>query len=240
MKTISFNQAQKEILIKYLNKRLIDWKDSFINTKGSLEKRLGKSYINPVVNAIDKISKYDSFSLTNHEKIECISCVNEHYDELYKLMDLPTFMSWLTISEEQRDVIEKLDNCNDILLKCGYFNKKEYFNEYNKTFRYQNVLDTIGKLRGAKNVFLSKTGESNYYKIAFICENNHYVPFELKSSISWREIEFRKFGTDKPEDYVPSKFSLLTTKQKAFELIESCDKQNYPEGVLEIMKNLLS
>jgi hypothetical protein len=107
-----------------------------------------------------------------------------------------------------------LDNFNDILLKCGYFNKKTIVSEHRKKFRYKYVFDAIQRLKDAKRVFLSKTANADYYKIAFICDNGEYSSFELKSQISWREIEFTKFVNENPEDHVPTRFSILTTKKK--------------------------
>lgn len=240
MKTISFSQTQKEILLQHLKQNLDYWTEVFKDLNNSLKKRKEKSHIDPIVSVIEKITKHNNFSLTNNEKIACIICANEHYEEVKKQLNLPNFMSWLTINEKQLYIIEELDDCKDILLKCGYFNKKEYLYEHNKTFRYKNILNAIQRLRLSERIFLSNAGEGNHYKIAFICDNNEYAIFELKWPISWREIEFSKLGEDKPENYVPKRFSQLTTKQKAKEILQKCDKKNYPDGVLDIMVNLLS
>lgn len=240
MKAISFNQEQKEILINLLQKRLDFWKQEFKEQDGSIKKQLEKMHIIPVISALDKLSNQISFTLSPDEKVECISCVNEDYYQTKSLLNLPTPLSWLIISDEQLKIISRLDNFNDILLKCGYFNTKTNLSDHRKKFRYKYVLDAIQRLKDAESVFLSKTGNADYYKIAFICNNDEYSTFELKMPISWSEIEFTKFGNDKPADYVPTRFSILTTKQKAKELLLSCESQNYPKGVLEAVKYLLS
>jgi hypothetical protein len=92
----------------------------------------------------------------------------------------------------------------------------------------------------SNTVFLSKIGKKDYYKIAFICENSEYATFELTHRISWRDMKFVSFNNESPTEIGTKRFNIITTKENAKVLFANCDKEFYPEGVLEFINLLLN
>lgn len=202
--------------------------------------RFENSYVKPLASALDKISNYDTASYDSKEKTACISCINEHYNNFRNELQLPTASSWLTISEQQLNVIRKLDNCKNILFKCGYYNKKYAYKTYDIEFRYSHILTTVDKLKKSSKVFLSKAGQDDFYKIAFIYNESEYLTFELKKPINLIDIKFTSIREQSLEEIARERFSMLTTRTKAKELLATCDNRYYPDGVLGFMNVLLN
>jgi hypothetical protein len=128
MKLITFTTDEKTLLQGLLKKRL-DYCNEILMEEPSgskaERKRYENFYIKPLASALDKISNEESTIYDSKEQSACISCINEHYNDFYNELQLPTAFSWLTISDQQINVVRKMDNCKDILYKCGYYNKKK-------------------------------------------------------------------------------------------------------------------
>lgn len=243
MKQIIFTKDERVILQGFLEKRL-DYYHKYLNEIGLID-RTGKRnfdsfYIKPLISALEKISNQESASFDSKEKLVFISCINEHFDDVYNELKLPTALSWLTISDKQRQIITQIDTYKDILQKSGYYSKKHSFVRYDTKFRYRNILEVVEKMRLSDIIFLSHVGQGYFYKIAFVCNNEEYFPFELSQQISLRDIKFIPFNGQTLESIAAKKFSLTTTKSNTRELISTCEPIHYPEGVLDFIKELLS
>ena len=243
MKQIIFTKDERAILQGFLEKRL-DYYRKYLNEIGLID-RAGKRsfdsfYIKPLLSALEKILNQESAFFDSKEKLVFISCINEHFDDVFNELKLPTALAWLTISDKQRTNIIQLDTYKDILQKSGYYSKKHSFIRYDTEFRYRNILAIVEKMRRSDIIFLSQVGQGYFYKIAFVCNNEEYFPFELSHQISLRDIKFIPFYGQTLESIASKNFSLTTTKSKAKELISTCEPLHYPEGVLDFMKELLS
>jgi hypothetical protein len=242
MKQTTFTTDERNLLQGLLKKRLDNYNKTYIDKASGDKigiKHFENFYIKPMASALDKILNHESAIYSSKEKLALMSCANEHYDHFYKELNLSAPLSWVTISDYQRNVISKLDNCKNILLKCGYYNTKQFSVEFDKDFRYSNILTLVEKLKRSNRIFLSGTGQNDYYKIAFVYDNKEYLPFELKHHISLRNINFISLNGQSPDSIATKKFSLITTKPKAKELIASCESKNYPVGVLDFVNALL-
>ena len=209
------------------------------NDQGGL-KRFEKIYISPIVSALDKISSEEISNYSSSEKSAFMSCINENIKSYYDELKLTTPMSWLSISDEQRRMVKKLDICKDILAKCGYRKAKVGFNNFDDEIRYGNILQTFDKLNNSNKIFISKVGEKGLYKIAFVFNNKEFLSIELNHKILFSTLKFVSLKGETPEDYGEKHFSLITTKEKAREMFSSIESTHYPDGVIEFIKKLLS
>ena len=242
MKQTTFTTDERNLLQRLLKKRLDYYNDSMTEQTSSEKtgrNRFERFYFKPLISALDKISNHETALYDSKEKLACISCINEHYDDFYNELQLPTAFSWLTISDQQLSVVHKLDNCKDILIKCGYYNKKDTFKRYDTEFRYSHILTTVDKLKKSNKVLLSKVGHNNFYKIAFVYDDKEFLPFKLKQQVTLSEVRFSSLNGQSPEDIATKKFSMITTKTKAKELLATCESQSYPNGVFDFMNVLL-
>lgn len=243
MKQTTFTTDERNLLEGVLNKRL-DYYNECLTEQASSDKsgkkRFESFYVKPLVSALDKISNYKTALYDSKEKLACISCINEHYNDYYSELQLPTAFSWLTISDQQLIVVLKLDNCKEILYKCGYYNKKDTYKRYDTEFRYNHILTIIDKLKRSNKVFLSKAGQKDFYKIAFVYDDKEFLPFELKQQVTLRDVKFSSLNGQAPEDIATKKFSMLTTKSKAKELLATCEPNSYPDNTLNFMNVLLN
>lgn len=230
MKHIKFTEFQKNLLIELLNQRL-KYYNEFSYKKA--RKRL--------LSALNKISTGSVTIFSDWDKTTFIGCINEHYEEFYTQLHLETVFSWLTVSQRQRELILKIDACKDILVNCGYYSKRPILGRYDTEFRYTNILSAIDKMKKSDKIFLSRSGEHDFYKIAFVYNDEEYVPFELKNVVfPKKHFRFISLEGKVADTYGKKCFSLVTTKSEAKELLTTCENSNYPEGVLEFMNHLLN
>lgn len=242
MKETRLTIDERTLLIELLTQRLEGYDESLLQDSRDKagKRRFENFYVKPLVSALDKISNNETAMYSSKEKLACISCINEHYDDFYKELQLPTAFSWLNISDAQAKVVYKLDNCKNILWKCGYYDKEYTRNMHDPDFRYSNVLNAVEKLKTSDKIFLSKVGQNDYYKIAFVYNSREYVPFELKHGVSWKEFQFMSLNGESPDNFGEKKFSMVTTRRQAKELLATCDRKHYPEGVLDFFNILLN
>ncbi|MDR0802995.1 hypothetical protein [Fluviicola sp.] len=237
MRETTFTEKQINLLQELLKTRLV-YCNEFIDSNN---KRDYNFYVKPLVSAFYKMPTLEVAFYDSKEKTAFISCVNEYLHKHSAEITIKTAHSWLTISDEQRGLCEKLDDCEEILRKCGYFKKNRSL-MYNKDFRFGKILATIEKLKNSDKIFLSKSGDNNYYKIAFVYDNKEYLPFELKFGtyhIHNFDSEFISLNGELPEKIGAKNFSLVTTKSDAKKMLASCDKQYYSEGALDFINVLL-
>jgi hypothetical protein len=236
MKQINFSKSQADLLITLLKHR----QDSNNEFFGEDTKR-GRHYnfcIRPVSSALEKLVVSSPNVYTHREKSICISCVNEHYNDFLTELKLSTAASWLSVSEEQRQVIQKIDNCRNILIKCGYPKRKYSFSHFDPDFMYGKFLAAADDLKKSEKILLSKVGKNDIYKMGFVHSDLKYVTFELKNQISWRDFQFSPLY-ESPEILSRNKFSMITDRKTAKSLMATVDRKRYPTGVLECVDLLL-
>ncbi len=233
MKHIKFTEYQKNLLIELLNQRLKYYNDDNEFLYKKARKRL--------LSALNKICSGNVTTYSDWDKATFMSCINEHYEEFYTQLNLETAFSWLMVFQRQRELILKVDACKDILVNCGYYSKKPMLGRCDTEFRYEKILSAVDKMKKSDKIFLSRSGEHDYYKIAFVYNDEEYVPFELKNGVSPRKnFQFISLKGQDAEKYGKQYFSLVTAKSEAKELLTNCESSNYPEGVLEFMNHLLN
>ena len=243
MKQTLFTTDELFLLQKVLEKRheqLKKYSNEYDQKDKHGLKAFERFYISPIVSALDKISSEEISNYSSREKSTFMSCINENYRSYYDELKLTTPMSWLSISNEQRRMVKKLDICKDILAKCGYRRAKVGFNNFYDEIRFGNILQTFDKLNKSNKIFISKVGEKGFYKIAFVFNSKEFLSIELKSKLHFSTLIFASLNGQTPEDYGVKYFSLITTKEKAREMFSSIESTDYPDGVMEFIKKLLS
>jgi len=239
MKTIAFTDDESLLLQNLLNIRLNYCLD-FLKRESREDKpennNFEKHYIIPIQSVLNKLLNREDVFYNKWEKSACVSCINEHYQSFLNKLKLSTPLSWLTVSEEQREVISQIDNCKNVLSKCGYYSKNALFGKTDSGLRYGKVLETFNKLAKSDKIFLWPVGENRYYKIDFIYENKESFTFELTHKILFNDFYFASFKHKVPND---SGVATLTTKNTALELFTRSKQQDYPEGVHEFITALL-
>jgi hypothetical protein len=193
------------------------------------------SYINPLISVSDKMVQGGIEVYTEREKLICRSCINEHILEFNNKFDFEEPLDWLSLSNERKEIVNRIDLSHDILLKCKAKDKK--LRSFNTKFRFRNTLDALERLKKSETIFLS--GLNDVYKIAFVNEDA-FLTFELKSSISIYEIKFSAYAGKSIADYGKQYFSLTTDKEHAKKLLSTCDPKYYPSGVLEFISAVLN
>jgi hypothetical protein len=236
MKQISFTNSETSLLLTFLKRREMSNSESF--GKDPRRGRHFNFYIKPVISVQEKLLASLPCRHTPREKSICISCVNENYDDVLKELKLSNALSWLSASKDQRQVINKLDDCRNILVKCGYAKRKYSSNHFDPDFRYGKFLVASDNLKAAETILLSKVGENDIYRIAFVHQERQYAIFELKNQISWRDFQFSPLP-ESLESLERNKFSMRTDRKTAKSLIASVDPQRYPKGVLECVNLIL-
>ena len=242
MKLITFSDRQRNILKDLLVCRLNNYNRIYLEEgldKPS-SKRFKNYYIKSFNSALEKITSNSKGLYNSKDKTAFISCINEHYDNYYKQLQLPTLFSWLNISNQQRKIVEKLDDCKDILVKCGYYNQRKIFTPCDTEFRFGYYVSAIDKIKESDKVFLSKTGENDYYKVGFIYNNEEYVSFELKNKISLSSFQFSSIQKQLLQSAGSQRFSFVTSKPDAKRLLSCCEGKSYPKGVLDLVYALLN
>ncbi|ULT38679.1 hypothetical protein KRR40_26750 [Niabella defluvii] len=204
-------------------------------------KRLNSYYVTPTSSALDKVVRFESCHYNKNEKLFCISVTNEHYDTVHDELKLSAISDWLNITEQQREVIAILDDCKEILHKCGYFTLQSIFPKPDPDFRYGNILSAFDKLKKSDTVFLSRTQQNDYYKIAFVHNNEEYLPFEFSQKISWRNLTFIRFDETSAETIGRTKFGIIASKAEARELLMSpFSKGHYQQETIDTISFLLN
>lgn len=195
-------------------------------------------YIKPVSSALEKLAICMPNVYTYREKSICISCVNEHYNDFLTELTLSTAVSWLSVSEEQRQVIQKIDDCRNILIKCEYPNRKYSSSHFDPDFVYGKFLAAADNWKKSEKILLSIVGDNDIYKMAIVHNDLEYATFELKNQISWRDFQFLPLY-ESPEILSRKKFSMITHRKTAKSLMATVDRKRYPTGVLECIDLIL-
>ena len=229
MKKEKFTNEEIELLKVFINIRIENDRKLAVNIK--------HKYIKALHSAYEKLMKGELSDFNSIEKIIFCSVVNENLPMIRQKLTLNTCISWINISEEQKKVIFEIDNCTSILEKCGFYKRNKRF-AFADEFRlkFSKRIELIEKLKKSEGIFLSKAEKNDYYKIAFVYKNREYAQFELKSPLSLNNIEFTPFNSSLSSRYTSS----IMTKKEASECLLSCEKDKYPEDVLEYYQLLLN
>lgn len=241
MKSSPFTENQRTMLQQLLFERLKSY-DQPNNEKSNTAnfKRFYRYYVEPTRSALDKLAYAGPDNYNDKEKLCCISCVNEHYDHTLDRLKIKTALDWINISEDQRKTIAILDDCKDILNDCGYFSSQKTPPKLVPDFRYGAILKVFDKLKRSDLIFLSKTVQNEYYKIAFVHNNEEYLSFELSQKISWRNLAFISFGGTPVEEIAKARFSFMCTKVEARELLSVFKPKYYFEETKDTVNFLLN
>lgn len=236
MKEITFTETQRVILENLLSKR--------VESTKSFEQENGKNnYYSKYDKAIEsvrlKISQNSSNILTPNEKSSCISCINENYNILPEELSIPSPLNMLRNEISGFLSINEYDSARDILHKCGYFKQKHLGRYTNDFIRYNDYLNAMEKAKKSDIILLSRQGESNYYKIAFVFEGKEYLPFELRHAIHWKDFEFISLKGKSVNELGSVSFSLISNKKEALEKLSPL-KTNYPVVTFSILELLLN
>lgn len=167
--------------------------------------------------------------LQRQEIILLSGCVNQSRTRLVEELKLGVdLLSWLKLSEYQLDLLNKIDCYTDILLKL---------NRNSNKFLYRNKLDIVNKLKQSEIIFLSKVGESDYYKIGFAFQNREFFSFELKIGISFLSLIHYKTSSLKE---FSDNFMIQTNRENARELFSKYDGAGIDTVSLDIIRLLFN
>jgi hypothetical protein len=241
MKYPIFTETQRLKLQYLLSERLKSY-DVTDNDESNPAKfkRFYSYYVGPTRSALDKITNTESVVYSDKEKLSCIGCIHEQYNRTLDQLKLKSTLDWLDVSDAQRKVVADLDDCKEILKNFGYFKTKNIFQEIDPDFSYGAVLKVSDKLKKSDLVFLSKTAQNEYYKIAFVHNSEEYLSIELPHKISWRNLAFVGFGNTTIEEIASTKFSFMTTKPEARELLSVFKPKYYFEETKDTVNFLLN
>jgi hypothetical protein len=241
MKYPIFTESQRLTLQHLLSERLKSY-DVTDNDESNTAnfKRFYSYYVARTRSAFDKITNIESTGYSDKEKLSCISCINEHYSRTLDQLKLKSTLDWLNVSDDQRKVVADLDDCKEILNNFGYFKTKNILPQVDPDFRYGAVLKVFDKLKRSDLIFLSKTAQNEYYKIAFVHNNGEYLSIELSHKISWRNLAFVGFGNTPINEIAKTRFSMMATKAEARELLSVFKPKYYFEETKDTVNFLLN
>jgi hypothetical protein len=241
MKVLTFNPSETAILLSALNKRKLEFEAEMDFDQAS-NKRFRNIYYKPVISCISKLQTGGTDLFNDKEVTFLISCANETLANLLdKLNEYggKTALSWVKTDNDMQQTALQTDACKDILEKCGYYKRETKFLGHNPHFRYRNIYAVIDKMRQSDTILLSRVNDNDVYKIAFVCNNSEVLSLELKNSIEVFNTEFAMIGKDELNYYKRS-FTDILSKQEALELLDTCDRKHYPDGVIEFLLYFLT
>ena len=155
-----------------------------------------------------------------------------------KALDIPGLCCWLNLSSEQKEIINRIDGSLDILYKCGRHRKEKDF-EYG-SFRYRDVLNAIEEMKATESVCLSWCDPADFYRIGFISPGDKVAMFRLKQPINAKDIIYYTSRQPLPKTYYCEQFTEIVNRDKARELISTCNKEEYHTGVIDFFTSVLN
>ncbi len=237
MKIITFNPSQQTILVHALStmKTMYTQNCSFDDCQVIRERSLEKT-IKPLLTALEKIKQSTSFSYSSMEKTFMRGAVKNYKDNLFPQLNLPTAVSWLTISEKQKKVVSTLDNCIEILAKCDYYTKNR---NLDPDFRYSKILKTSENILKSKTIFIGRNFANTIYKIAFV-NNNAYYTIKFHNGVDIAKSGFVSFQNETAASLCANKFDLSATKLEAKNIMAMSEKEAYTGEVKKFIDVILT
>ncbi len=240
MKKLSFTVEEKKLLHELIPKQLEFLSNQTTNksSHNNIITKLKKA----LIYLLENISKNDLIKLSEWHKTAVISCIINHYTLLKKELNLEMFneFSWLSLSEQQRKTINIIDNCKNILCKCGCYDFSKNLRRVDEEFRYKDIISTIDKLRSSNKIFISMTQSEGVNKIAFVNNDSELFTIVLTNRLSLREMRYASIDGKCMEQFGKSHFSMITNKADAKTLIEISNQKFYCSNTLEFVNVLLS
>src|SRR2546428_6809315 len=132
MRQLSFTQEEITLLISVLKQSEVN-NEAVFKEQCTVEFRptFEKMFLNPLRLALRGILKSNTNIFSKNEKEAIIRSILEYELKLKEQIDLKNALFWLNLSEEQKQAVLHLDNCKDILNKCGYYRKKNVMGTIN-------------------------------------------------------------------------------------------------------------
>jgi len=238
MKPIAFSQKEQILLNKVLTTRLSLYNSEISNLE--IEKSKSKfirSYVDPIESVNRKYTDEIYNDYSKKERLAIRSCINDFFEVEKDLFDLNNPVAWLSISQSQKKLTKDLDTASDILSKCLLSFKPEKSVFYGERFRYKDVFDTINKLKGSEDFYISTP--TNLYKIAFVYQDCEILTLELRNNIILYNQHFTSTKKSVKKSY-SNYFSKIATRQEARQIIDNSNETDYPCGVIRFIRTVIS
>lgn len=235
MKPIQFTIEETELIRSLLKERIEQYRESERRDLSEGRKSIYTSELNSLTAASAKVGTHAAMAYTDKDKSMIISCCNPACENLYKKMSLRESSQWLDVSEQQRDLIAQCEILESILSKCNFYREKGHPLQQERPRCYGQTLYITDNLKRSDKIFISKTGSNDYYKIAFVVQDEKYVEIELKNSVYVRRMELAPLleGTH-------NKFGAVTNRAGAIQMLATCEEKSYPDGTLDFVRAVLS
>lgn len=239
MKPIQFNQAQKKLLLSFLESRMASDSDFEQYLKGN--NSISNKYYKPIISAINKLQFDNPLILSKSEKLVIVSCINENkdnYEEAYNKINWEQgAYTYVILTLEERQVLQTLDYLEDALQKCGFYKasmKKFSNSDYSY---YMRPFENLDKLKSSVNIFYSEAYGS-IYKLLFYTDNYEYFQFDLHHGFSLNE-PFVKSNSN----YLIEKkqhFSGVTTRDQLRKVFQGYERNQYSLGTTKLIEYILN
>lgn len=233
MQILHFTIQEKNTVIPFMESRLKHYL-----SECSFDKKQEKIYVAPLKSALTKLSADTDSHYSQNEKICLWSCINENISYLYKAAATPsTLMGWLDLYYSDKKAVNNLDAANSILLKSGYFKKKNIYLE-SQPASFSSTFEKIRKMMSSEIIFLSKVGNNDYYKIAFVYNSSELLECRFKNSTPLNSIFFQPKHCSTIE-YGHRRYTDIVNRIQAKETLETVNNNSYPREVIPFMLELL-
>lgn len=239
MKPIELNEIQRNLIINFLNNRISSIPE-FEEYQVSRSK-ISNHYYKPLTSAVAKLKFENPLILTEREKSNIISCVNENidfYEEKFKKInwDLGAY-TYVVLSPDERELLYTLDYLQNTLVKCGFYKKSLGFDRKKEYAYYTTAFENIIKLKSCIEIFYAEAYGS-IYQLVFCTKDHEYFQFDLSHGI---EIN-KPFIKSNPK-YLKEKsqhFSGITTREKLRATFKENYRNHYSSGTLKFVEFILN
>lgn len=228
MKEIKFTEEEKGLLYLVIENELDYIEKSSIYFDKSKRLINRQKQLNSITG---QLKERDGLLFLSESEIKLLEgCIKKYRQSLVFCLPLKeNFKNWIILSDDEINIQNKIDTYSDILMRIRPVKEK------NSSF-YRDKIFTINKMKNSDVIFLSKTRQSDYYKIGFVFQKIECFVFELKSIVSFSHI-IHKQNIDIEE--TSKEFSLKTDKKQALKIFSEYENQDIPSETLEIVKLLL-
>lgn len=199
------------------------------------EFNIPQKYLNWTTSALLKLTASTEVFLSDWEQTMCSSCTREEVDNLYRSIELPDAFSLLDSTSAYLAELHDIDIAENIITKL-YRRKYKSRRSYERV-SYSEYLSRLKKLKQSDLIYLS--GNTSPYKIGFVYQNKEVCVFELRHKIELHSLSFYSINMS-PDIYGKTYFQSVTTRQQALERLTVYTENEYVEGQLRFLKELLN
>jgi hypothetical protein len=212
---ITFTQPEKTWLLHLLDNRIFQLSNSRVSAEKVIKAaRSSRSKLLIAENVIH---------FTPFETALCTGCINEQMRTYYEGLQFKNVYDLLALNPEQKYLLEKIDMGKDMLFKLGY-DRKTRFPEYNYEVRFRDTLLAIEKIRQAKEVCISRSGD-HVYKIGFITAQNEVFTWRTSYDLGVHDVCTASKSTEQV-NAIKKNFSLVTGRGAAALLLHADNKHD--------------